>query len=821
MILPAGLPLLAYVSGSLLGWHRPEWCDAYWAGLFLSVPPALFLYSRATSAPGRSLPLLLCLVLTAALRTGTRLQPDFPQNHLVHHATGRPLLLESVLVRQPDVQEAFTRLLLEARAIRTSDGSSRTCGRAYVWVPGRLPDLRAGDILLAEVRLRIPRRLGNPGEPDRKARSFLEGVPVRGSVRDVRRVLRLGVAEGYRCKRFVQEVRSELYAFFGKERDPKVRGLLLAWFLGDRSGLTESLTAAFRSSGLAHLLAISGLHVGLVGLLAYGVLKALLKRSSRVLLRFTVQKVAVFGCLPLVAAYVVVVGSPMTAVRAAVMFALFAGSLLVDRARCVWNSLATAGLLILLWDPAALFSPSFVLSFAAVAGLLASASAEKPTAAGRPSGDAGTAEQLRRGIRARALRLFSATLAATIATAPLTAFYFNRVTPLAVLANLLVVPVVGWLVIPCGLVTSLTALVWSPAAIPLLRMTSAGTKWVASTAEIFAKMPFASLRVGRPSLLELAALYLFFFCWFGPRDSPVRRRILWLSVGLFCASIAWSISQSRSDPRFAVTFLAVGQGDGMLVEFPGGRRMIVDGGPARKGHYDAGRSVVAPFLGYRRMRRLDLMAASHGQADHYGGLAFLAGEFAPDELWIGPERGCEGEGYRGFVRLCRSKGMRIRTVCRGGSPFSINGVRVEVWNPPCPGEGEGQGAEACEPGINDQSLVLRLTYGAVSVLLTGDIEEKAEQALLAGPERPEATLLKVPHHGSAGSGRPGLLDAVRPAVAVVSAGYRNHFGFPAEEVLRRYRDRGILVYRTDLDGAVRFSTDGRSVRIETFGETRR
>jgi len=253
----------------------------------------------------------------------------------------------------------------------------------------------------------------------------------------------------------------------------------------------------------------------------------------------------------------------------------------------------------------------------------------------------------------------------------------------------------------------------------------------------------------------------------------------------------------------------------MLVEFPGGKRMIVDGGLARKGYQDAGRSIVSPFLGQRRICRIDYMVASHGQADHYGGLAFLANALDTGELWIGPERGCEGEGYLEFLNLCRGNGVRIRTLCRGMGAFSVNGVGVEILNPPCGGKREGQGSAECARGINDHSLVMRLTFGRVSVLLTGDIEEQAEKDILSAPNRVEAVLLKVPHHGSPSSSHEPFLDTVAPGMAVVSAGYRNHFGFPSEEVVRRYRDRGILLYRTDLDGAVRFETDGRTVWMET------
>lgn len=821
MILPAGPPLVATIAGMLLGWYGPGWRDGFLLVLACCVPPALVLCMVIRRPLVQRSSLLLFLLFLAAVRTSRGLRPEFPPDHLVHQASGSPVLLQGVLYRQPTVQATLTRLPFEAHCTRSSGRVQWVQGRADLWVPDRMPDLWVGDILLVETRLRIPVNLGNPGEFNWRARSFLQGVPVRGSVRDAGHLFRLGVSEGYRFERFVQRVRSHLAAFLEREPDPEVRGLLRAWFIGDRSGLPEPVVEAFRSAGLAHLLAISGLHVGLVGLFAYRALKSMLRRSVWILLRVSVEKVSVLGSLPAVLAYVCLVGSPVTALRAGTMFVLFVGSLLLDRAHAVWNALAMAALLILLWDPAALFSPSFLLSFVAVAGLLAAVSMGEPLPS--RAGKTGTRPRdlLWGRFRTSACRLFTASLAATIATAPLAAFFFNRVTPLAVLVNLVVVPVVGWLVIPLGFATALTALVSVHAALPLLWLTSTATRFVAGAATVCAGIPFASLWVCRPTVLEMAMLYVGFFGWHWLRGSRWRKRLVVTCLIIFCVSVAWSAVRSRWQRDFVITFLSVGQGDSILVEFPGGKRMIVDGGIARKGYHDAGRRVVSPFLAYRRIRRLDYIVASHGQADHYGGLSFLAEALGPDELWVSPEGGFEPEGYRQFLDLCRGEGIRVRSLCRGMVPVRINGVEVEVLSPACEVRRAGGGEAACAHRINDRSLVMRFTFGRVAVLLTGDIEEHTERHLLAGPGTLKAFLLKVPHHGSPGSSSPSFLEAVAPQAAVVSCGLGNRFGFPADEVLQRYRNQGTLLYRTDRDGAVRFRTDGRSARIETFGSSGR
>jgi competence protein ComEC len=503
------------------------------------------------------------------------------------------------------------------------------------------------------------------------------------------------------------------------------------------------------------------------------------------------------------------------------MFVLFVGSQLLDRAPAVWNSLFLAGLMILIGDPAALFSVSFLLSFVAVAGLLAAVSLWKPLPAEDPSKEPRVRDVLWTGARRSAWRLLTAGLAATIATAPLVAFFFNRVTPLAVLVNLLVVPVVGWLVIPVGLITVVTALVSATAATPLLEIASAGTRFVAMAAEACAKIPCASLWVGRPTVLEVAVIYLSLSAWVWLRGSPWKKRVLLACVMTFCISLSYSILRNRLARDLVITFLSVGQGDSILVEFPQGKRMIVDGGIARKGYQDAGRNIVLPFLGHRRICRLDYMVASHGQADHYGGLYSIAEELKPDELWISPEVGCEAEGYRDLLDFCRHERVRILRLCRDVGTLSVGGVKVQVLNPPCDPEGGPERWVDCSKRINERSLVLRLTFGSVGVLLTGDIEGRAEEGLRVDRKGLHALLLKVPHHGSPSSSSGAFLDAVGPGVAVVSAGYGNRFGFPPDEIVHSYRDRGILLYRTDLDAAVLVSTHGCPLWVETFGRSGR
>ncbi len=815
MILPAGPPLASLLCGVLLGWFFPGGRPAYLVGSLLAVPGALGAFLRG----GRILPLLGALLLLAALRTSGRLDPQLGPGHVAWKATGRPVLLEAILVDRPRVRRSYTLLPVRARRIRSPRGGVPATGRVDLYLHGRAPRLRPGEILLVETRLRVPRNYGNPGERDRRALSFLRGVYVRGSLRDDAHLVRLGRARGYGFLDAVEGIRDRVRAFIGKVNDPEVRGLLEAWFLGDRSDLGEEIQGAFRRTGLAHLLAISGLHVGLVGLFFHRLWMLLLGRSTAVLRRGWLEKAAAAAAFPVVILYVLVAGLPLTAVRALLLAFLLVGARLLDRAPVPWNALASAALLILLWAPAALFSVSFLLSFAAVAGLLAVSAGwrSRSQLEGPSRGD--LPGRRGRGPCTWAWRLFCAGAAAAVATAPLAARFFNRVAPLGLLANLLAVPLVGWVLIPLGLAAVGLGLLWSPAGAPLLGLLEILLRPLIAGMKGLGSVRFSSLRVPAPTVPEMILFYLFFFLVLPAGRRRSRRR--W--IGLACLALlvglrAESIHRREASDRLAIHFLSVGQGESILVEFPHGRTLIVDGGPARPGGPDAGRRIVGPFLAHRGLVRLDYLAATHGQADHYGGLGWLGETFRPRGLWIPPESGCEGEGYRRFLEGCSRNGIPVRRLCRSTTPFSIEGVRLEVLNPPRGRAGE---SPACPEGVNDRSLVIRLTFGRVRVLLTGDIEERTERELLEADLDLRAFLLKVPHHGSSTSSGPAFLDAVGPTVAVLSAGAGNPFGFPSREVVKRYRRRGILLFRTDLDGALRFETDGRSIWVESYGERRR
>jgi competence protein ComEC len=260
-----------------------------------------------------------------------------------------------------------------------------------------------------------------------------------------------------------------------------------------------------------------------------------------------------------------------------------------------------------------------------------------------------------------------------------------------------------------------------------------------------------------------------------------------------------------ADGRLRLTVLDVGQGDALVLQSPAGRVRLVDAGGGRAGRFDLGEAVVAPFLWSAGVRRIDNLTLTHAHPDHVGGAPFLLRHFAVREVWEGPAPLDDG-GYRELDGALRDAVVR-RSVSRGVHEV-WDGVELAVIGP--------RGGPPPRRTRNDDSVVVRLRYGVVSFLLTGDIEGRSEASLPA--ERVD--VLKIPHHGSRSSSTPAFVDAAAPRVAIVSAGPRNPFGHPHPEVLDRYRRRGALVLRTDRDGAVTVSTDGRRLWVRAYRDGR-
>jgi len=450
-----------------------------------------------------------------------------------------------------------------------------------------------------------------------------------------------------------------------------------------------------------------------------------------------------------------------------------------------------------LHSPLVLLDVSFQLSFASVIALGFFAHRFAPAAIPR-------AGRVRRAL-VWVLRFLGASMVASLATMPLVAHHFGEIAPASPLGNLVLVPLVELVILPCGLGGALLGLIHPLLGAIPLQAAGWAAKVALTGAEQFKRLaPIILVRY--PNSLETAVLIVAVFCLLYGLSQGTERRRRWLFGALAgCLVASGSLFlrdlQRRSSDEMHVTFLDVGQGDSVLLEGPGGFVILVDGGGRYDESFDTGARVVEPVLRARGIGRVDLVVLSHPHPDHLNGLLRILARFPVGALWTSGDDG-RNPKYRELMNLARERGINTPTP----APFEHKGVRVQ---PLGPWMGDRVGPP---PGldVNNASLVLRVSYAGRSVLLTGDIGIDGEAELVARKDVgfPLASdVIKVPHHGSRTSSSDMLLASVRPSLAVVSVGKHNTFHLPSSATLARYESRGVPVHRTDREGAVTVTVD--------------
>lgn len=626
--------------------------------------------------------------------------------------------------------------------------------------------LRAGQRWRFTVRLRQPSGNLNPHGFDYELYLFEQGLRATGYVRGAPELLDPGA--GHVVDRLRQAVRD---AIDRQVADPRAAGVLAALAVGDQSAIARDDWQLFRDTGVAHLMSISGLHVTMFAWLAGGVFGWLWRRSPRAMHLVPVPHAARWGGLIAAAAYAVFAGWGVPAQRTVWMLATVCVLQLAGR-RWPWSMvLLAAAVVVSALDPWALLQPGFWLSFVAVGLLMASEPARRLREEGAgPRWWHRLADLARGGLRTQAV--------ATVGLAPLSLLFFQQLSLVGFVANLVAIPVVTLLVTPMALLGVLFEPLWRLAAwvqdvlsLGLVLLAAVpGAVWQAPVAPAWAQAA------------GLAGAVLFVL--------PLPWRLRALAVPLVLPLLL-PVPRVPDEGRFELLAVDVGQGTAVLVRTRS-HLLVYDSGPQYSRESDAGERVLLPLLRARGETRIDRLVLSHRDLDHVGGAAALLTRLPVDELLSSLE-----EGHALHDLATRS------TRCEAGQSWTWDGVRFELLHP-------RSGDYARMLKSNAMSCVLKVSAAQGSVLLAGDIErqQEAELAVTQG-EALRSDVLLVPHHGSRTSSTAAFLDAVAPRVAVVQAGYRNRFGHPAPDVVARLRERGVVVLASPDCGAWRWAGEAR------------
>jgi competence protein ComEC len=801
---------LGYALGSV-GFWAP-----IWIAVGLSVGAFVLFLIRL---PG--LAVAIAAIAIAAAMTGPAHQMITPEPDALgirNFVEGSMLIVDAHLVREPEHFPDKMRLQVDVDSAAEEGAPARHAHgviRLTLLHPG---PYKLGDGVRFQGRIRFPRNFGDPGEFDYEAFMRREGIDAtmlavkgRGPA-EVEILCHHPIFPGTA----IEKIRTHIATFIDHNLDDPAAAEMRALIIGDRGGIDEKMHDTFGRTGLSHLLVISGLHLSMVAAVVFGCARLVMLMFPAIALRGWANKFAAMAAALAVLAYASIAGHHVSTTRALVMVLAYMFAVVIDRPREGLASLALACIIICTALPGSSADLGFELSFASVLAIILGMRRYAAWLEQRRAERVGIATSQVEQAWEWALGYIAVSFWAMLGVAPLTALYFNQFSIVGLVANAVVVPIMGFGGTVIGLAAAAMSFIWMPGAVAIL--------WIAARFIVagnllafwFAEWPLAWVRVFTPTLLEIALAYALLLTWLtwrpGPRTAGDRlvARLKWrhailagLLVAIFIDAKLWFDQRYRNED-LRVTFLSVGEGDAAVVRFPGARVMVIDGGSAWR-DFDLGERVVARYLWAQKIMHVDWVALSHPDQDHFGGLDFVAHNFAPDEFWV---TGAENHdaAYEHLVATLYALKVPIREVDATAPARNVDGVRVVALN----------SHVTSTTSRNNASMVLRFQYYRTSILFTGDLEAPGESALLASTPNLQSTILKVPHHGSHTSSSSGFVEAVAPQLAVISLGYRNRFHFPAPEVVDRYVAQGARILRTDDDGAVEIDVNATLISIHSY-----
>lgn len=741
------------------------------------------------------------------------------QNILGYTDQGK-VTLEGIIIESPLFYTDKNVLIVKCLRVMEDASYRPISGNIRLAIPSNI-NFQYGDFIRFHCSLKKIRNFNNPGGFDYEHFMALQGIFVSGFIHERSEIILLRKNTANRIRLKLEEFRRYLKEIIRENSFSPEKEIIEAMTLGNKNEIPADIRDTFSKTGTSHILCISGLHIGMVGATFFLMIFFLLKSSEYLMLRFKIIKLAAASAFIIVLLYAFIAGMGLPVMRATLMAFIFLIALLSGKQYDLYNTLTLAALIILVIFPESLFDISFQLSFISVWAIIFIV----PRFNKLPQKNISVFPYWIQSILRYVYLTMIVSFAATVGTLPLIMYYFNRISFVTILANIIAVPLLGTLTLSLSMFFILFSFSTVISGF-FVQLASFFTQISINIINTLAALPFSSLSITKPNIIEIAVFYSMIFMmmqWIDKKSGLPRKwsafrfmaikYLLIIALLFFAADMTYQIFKDKWSSDLRVTMIDVGQGNSALVQFPRGKNMMIDGGGFMKSSFDVGKGVVAPLLYKKGIKKVEIAALSHPHPDHLLGLIYILNNFNVREIWK-TNLSVNTDVFPDWEKAIKMNHIRVSLLSDKSPGKIMNGVNVSVlW----PSDYYLKNIRNVSyDAENDSSLVLKITYGNVSFLFPGDISSEIEKKLVHSGVNLKSDVLLIPHHGSNQSSCPEFIHAVSCRYAVASAGKSNVFQHPHPDVIEKYKKAGAEIFSTDQHGAIMFTTDGNNLHVDTF-----
>lgn len=768
---PALKTALPFCAGIVFGYFAK--IPLLWLSFLLLGLLVVYFIINFTRESNKILNLLLIIIVVITgvfwycLRT-TLFPEDHIQNYIIQ---GEEIALTGSIVKDPDLRIDETVLECAAETLLTIQDVYPVTGKVLIYLKYPTSEFQYGDLIEVYGKLGCPSFPRNPETFDYGTwlkRKEIFGVINVWNPEDIA-IIGKGVKNPF-ISQIALPIKRFIRGTIDRHLDGETAGFLKAVVIRERGMLSKEVKVHFQNTGTIHVLAVSGLHIAIIALILFSFLR---------LFRLPLIVIQIITTL-LLLLYPFLVDLRVPVIRATVIVIVGMVALTTERDIDMLNVLAGAALLILFVNPRALFDTSFQFSFIAVASIIYLYPIMYPLLFGRLK------------TKYRVTQLFTLSLCAQLGLIPLTAHYFFKVPLISIIANIFVIPLTGFCIALTFLMSLFNLLPWGVIASIFAGAIFGVTTLTLKIVELFNNVPYAYFWVNRPSLLFILFYYLILLSFLNFHISDIAKKVFVYSIIIGLSVIVWSRVYKITHPEVKITCLDVGHGDCVFIELPSNYRILIDGGPT-KGEFDAGKSIIAPFLRAKGISTLDLVIASSPKTYRIGGLSYIIENFKVKKF-IASQISYRSWKWLQLLEYINWKDIPCRFVVKGDRFLNF-----EVLNP------SKEDLKQLED-IDENSLALHFKYGKVSFLFPGDVGKI---------NYPRTTVALVPKHGNKNCSSLEYIATTVPKIAIVQCG-RNSWGEPDSNLLTHYQSAGVKVFRADKEGAATMTITNKGVELVTM-----